>query len=156
MVPEDPQAVAGSVSIKPPMSSTERLDPVTKDWVDITPVPMQPHKPDANIHTPAKPMREGVFYSVDLDRWYDVPLEYAGIVWRATKQLPRILWGFINLWIGVKMGKLQRIAIGITSIIIGVAAIFGFDLSNEVAAAITSVVALIVGLVIPSGTTETK
>lgn len=120
----------------------------------ITKSPTAPiERPTKDAPKPAKAIAEGMYYSVDLNRWYDAPLSVLQWTWRITKQLPRMTWGLINIFIGVKMTKVQRIAAGLTSIIIGAAAIFGFDLSVEVAGAITSVVALIVGLLIPSGTT---
>lgn len=123
-----------------------RLDPMTKEWVDITPVPPMPIRREGlDTPTPVEPMQEGQFYAIDYNE------DDGPTLWAIIKNTPRIVWGFIQLYVGVKMSKTQRIAAGITSIVIGAAAIFGLDLSPEVSGAITSVVALIIGLLIPSG-----
>jgi len=123
-----------------------KFDPTTKEWVDITPVPPMPIRREGmDTPTPVEPMEEGQYYRLDYDE------DTTPSMWAVIKQTPRILWGIVQLWIGVTMTKTQRIAAGITSILVGAAAIFGLDLEPEVAGAITSVVALIVGLLIPTG-----
>lgn len=123
-----------------------KLDPTTKEWVDITPVPPLPIKREGlDTPTPVEPMEEGQHYAIDCDE-ADGPT-----LWAIIRNTPRIVWGVIQLYVGARMKKQHRIAAGITSIVIGAAAIFGLDLSPEVSGAITSVVALIIGLLIPSG-----
>lgn len=139
--------------VTPEMEDVDGMGPAAS--TPITKAPTAPiERPTKDMPQRASLLPEGEFYKVNLNRWYDVPMEYAAIIWRVTKQIPTFVWGIINIWIGIKMTKNQRIAAGIASVIVGLAAIFGFDLSAEITTAITSVVALIVGLLIPTGTTK--
>lgn len=94
---------------------------------------------------------EGELYNADRESWQQEGEGIFAKLWRIILNTPKIILGITNIWLGKTMNKNQRIVSGIVAIVGGLAAIFGFGLSPEISGVIGSIVALIVGWLIPSG-----
>lgn len=126
-------------------------------WKDITTVPTRPLDPykvndDGAGHgviAPPKPIP-----SKPVGDW-SVSDESGFSVWQLLQKFPRLVGGFINLLSGLSMKNSTKIATGATTIIVALAAIFGYDLSPELQGVVGTIAALVVGWLVPAPTTPT-
>ncbi|MBL7989490.1 MAG: hypothetical protein JNJ94_15620 [Chlorobi bacterium] len=87
---------------------------------------------------------------------WSVPTESAFSIWQLISKFPTLFSAFITLLSGITMKNGTKIATGVTTIIIALAAIFGYDISPELQGIIGSVAALILGWLIPAPVATTE